>query len=302
MNKGAEKETTRRFDRWVIAKLIVFVVLSAAASAPLRAFVEAVIEGKKGAPDFVTPAFLIYGFASRLVFGIGYMILGCRLPVKNTVLRGFCYIMLILVSSYLPNVLGMAGGDGEIISDALSVWIVIVDVLLYALQGLILGLLMKKYAGQKPEPASHIKGGKFILLCGVNGVLFAALNILTDILAGSCEDSWRLCAILKVSAQRETAFYIVFAVFMFAAGCLLPLWYKFCLPDDVTISGAVLFALKLSVIAWLPNVLIMAFFGTPVLLTAAYGAAYLLMIIVCVVVYTMLNRAWKQKQVSAVQC
>ena len=43
-------------------------------------------------------------------------------------------------------------------------------------------------------------------------------------------------------------------------------------------------------------------FGTPVLLTAAYGAAYLLMIIVCVVVYTMLNSAWKQKQVSAVQC
>ena len=290
MNKGAEKETTRQFDRWVIAKLIVFVMLSAAATAPLRAFVEAVIEGKKGAPDFVTPAFLIYGFASRLVF------------VKNTVLRGFGYIMLILVSSYLPNVLGMAGGDGEIISDALSVWIVIVDVLSYALQGLILGLLMKKYAGQKPEPASHIKGGKFILLCGVNGVLFAALNILTDILAGSCEDSWRLCAILKVSAQRETIFYIVFAVFMFAAGCLQPLWYRFCLPDDVTSSGAVIFALKLSVIAWLPNVLIMAFFGTPVLLTAAYGAAYLLMIIVCVVVYTMLNRAFKQKQVSAVQC
>ena len=302
MNKGAEKETTRQFDQWVILKLIVFVVLSAAASAPLRAFVEGVIEGKKGAPDFVTPAFLIYGFASRLVFGIGYMILGCRLPVKNTFLRGFCYIMLILVSSYLPNVLGMAGGDGEIISDALSVWIVIVDVLSYALQGLILGLLMKKYAGQKPEPASHIKGGKFILLCGVNGVLFAALNILTDILAGSCKDSWRLCAILKVSAQRETAFYIVFAVFMFAAGCLLPLWYRFCLPDEVTFSGAVLFSLKLSVIAWLPNVLIMAFFGTPVLLTAAYGAAYLLMIIVCGVVYTMLNRAWKQKQVPAVQC
>lgn len=302
MNKGAEKETTRQFDRWVILKLIVFVVLSAAASAPLRAFVDGVIEGKKGAPDFVTLAFLIYGFASRLVFGIGYMILGCRLPVKNTVLRGFGYIMLILVSSYLPNVLGMAGGDGEIISDALSVWIVIVDVLSYALQGLILGLLMKKYAGQKSEPASHIKGGKFMLLCGVNGVIFAALNILADILAGSCKDSWKLCAILKVSAQRETAFYIVFAVFMFAAGCLLPLWYKFCLPDDVTISGAVLFALKLSVIAWLPNVLIMAFFGTPVLLTAAYGAAYLLMIIVCVVVYTMLNRACKQKQVSAVQC
>lgn len=59
--------------------------------------------------------------------------------------------MLILVSGYLPNVLAMAGDDGEIIEASLSAGIVAVDVLSYTLEGLILGLFMKKYAVDKPE-------------------------------------------------------------------------------------------------------------------------------------------------------
>ena len=288
---NTEKTGSRDFDLWVIPKLIIFVFLSAAASTPLRIFVEAVIYKKDGAPEFVTAGFLIYSFFAKLVVGFGYMVFGCRLPVKNNIKRAFCYIMLILVSSYLPNILAMAGGDGEIIEASLSAGIVVVDVISYVLEGLILGLLMKKYAVEKPEHISKINARRFFAACVVNGVAFPSLNYIADILAGLVDDSWRLCSILKVSSESEISFYIVFSVFMFVAGFLLPLWNKYCLDEDASLWDAILYALKLSGIVWLPNVLIMAFFGTPVFLTLLYGAAYVLMFVICILIYRFISRA-----------
>ena len=279
---------TNRFDTGVIPRLILFAILSAVVSTPLQLFNSIVIEGMQGPPDFVSVPFLIYAVGTKLVFGLGYVLFGYRLPVKNTVLRAFAYIMLILTSSYLPNVLAMAGGDGEIIGSSFSAGIVIVDTLSYMLDGLILGLLMKKYASANTEVVRQVTGSRFILSCAVNGALFAALNIAVDLAAMAAGRSWRLCGILKVTPERETAFYIVFVIFMFIAGLIQPVWYRYCMPADASQASAVTFALKLAAVVWLPNVLIMVFFGTPVIKTFAYGAAYVLMIAVCVLVYRKL--------------
>ena len=167
---------TNRFDPGVIPRLILFAILSAVVSTPLQLFNSIVIEEMQGPPDFVSVPFLIYAVGAKLVFGLGYVLFGYRLPVKNTVLRAFTYIILILTSSYLPNVLAMAGGDGEIIGSSFSAGIVIVDTLSYMLDGLILGLLMKKYAAENIEAARQVTNSRFILSCAANGVLFALLN------------------------------------------------------------------------------------------------------------------------------
>ena len=281
---------TNKFDFGVIPRLILFAIISDVVSTPLQLFNSIVIEGMQGPPDFVSVPFLIYAVGTKLVFGLGYVLFGYRLPVKNTVLRAFAYIMLILFSSYLPNVLAMAGGDGEIIGSSFSAGIVIVDTLSYMLDGLILGLLMKKYSAENTYAARYVTGARSVLSCAANGVLFALLNLAFDIVAGAAGRSWRLCGILKVTPERETAFYIVFAIFMFIAGLIQPVWYRYCLPADASPAGAVIFALKLAAVVWLPNVLIMVFFGTPVIKTFAYGASYVLMIAVCVMVYRKLIR------------
>ena len=95
-------KTKSKCDLGIILRVTLFVILSSAASTPLRIFVEAVIEGREEAPEFITVGFLIYAVAAKLVVGFGYIILGYKLPVKNTALRGFTYIMLIFFSSYLP--------------------------------------------------------------------------------------------------------------------------------------------------------------------------------------------------------
>ena len=226
----------------------------------------------------------------KLLVASGYLLFGHRLPVKYTVLRGFAYIMLILFSSYLPNILAMAGGDGEIISSSFSAGIVIVDVLSYLLEGLILGLLMRNYAVELPATSRLVKWSKFLLLCAVNGVLFAVLNGAFDLVLGTAGGSWRLCGLLQVSPERESVFYIVFTVCMCIAGLLLPLWFRYCMPEDAALSAPVRFALKLAATVWLPNVLIMVFFGTPVMPTLAYGAGYALMFMICVLVYKKLSQ------------
>lgn len=289
VNKQSTSTIKDSFDLGIIPRLILFVLLPNLVTTPLRTFVEAVIEGMKEAPAFVTVPFIIYGICAEFIVGLGYVIIGYKLPVKNTVLRGFTYIMLILVSSYLPNILAMLGGDGKIIEDSLTPGIIIVDIVSYTLKGLVLGLLMKNYdiknTNETPKPTNT----NFLVCSIINGVLFAGLNYITDIIAGAVNSSWRLCSILGVSTNREASFYIVFTIFMFIAGLLLPIWNRYCLPKDASISASIVFSLEISLFVWLPNVLIMAFFGTPFLLTMAYGVAYIFMILICILVYRVIR-------------
>ena len=291
---GGNMKNTTKFDLGIIPRLVLFVALSGAVSTPLRIFEESVVEGRTGAPDFVTVPFIIYGICAKLIVGLGYVLFGHRLPVKNNILRAFAYMMLILFSSYLPNILAMAGGDGELIASSLSAGIVVVDTLTYVIEGIILGLLMKKYDLPLTSNSDAVSKSGFIRLCVINGILFAGMNLLTDILAGLGSRSWRLCSILGVSAGREMFFYTVFTLFMFTAGALLTLWYRCCMPENIPLSEAVMSALKITAVVWLPNVLIMAFFGTSLSLTLAYGGAYAVMITVCVLMYRRLSRVGRR--------
>lgn len=279
-----ESATIKPYIKHIIG-LILFLLIPNLVTTPLRIFVEAVIYNKKEAPAFISAGFIIYSFIVEIVFYIGYFVLGRKLPIKNTVLRGFAYIMLILFSSYLPNILAMAGGDGQIISDSLSIGIIVVDIISYTIKGLVLGLVNNNDYIDKPEDISPITGFRFTTACLVNGVLFAALNYLFDMGIGAIDRSWKLSSLLGVSSQRETAFYIIFILFMFVAGFIIALWYRYNLPAGTLISGTVLFGLKLSVITWLPNVLIMAFFGTPFVKTFTYGVVYIIMFVICVLIY-----------------
>lgn len=279
-----ESATIKPYIKHIIG-LILFLLIPNLVTTPLRIFVEAVIYNKKEAPAFISAGFIIYSFIVEIVFYIGYFVLGRKMLIKNTVLRGFAYIMLILFSSYLPNILAMAGGDGQIISDSLSIGIIVVDIISYTIKGLVLGLVNNNDYIEKPEDISPITGFRFTTACLVNGVLFAALNYLFDMGIGAIDRSWKLSSLLGVSSQRETAFYIIFILFMFVAGFIIALWYRYNLPAGTLISGTVLFGLKLSVITWLPTVLIMAFFGTPFVKTFTYGVIYIIMFVICVLIY-----------------
>ena len=276
-----------RFDYGVIPRLILFAFISAAASTPLQLFNSIFIEKLEGPPSFVSVPFLIYAVSMKMVFALGYVLFGHKLPVRNNILRAFTYIMLIFFSSYLPNILAMAGGDGEIINASFSVSIVIIDTISYLLDGLILGLLMKKYAKEKTAETHQISKVRFVLACLANGIVFGLLNIAIDLFAGLIDSSWRLCSILNVTSERKNIFNIVFIGFMILAGFLQPVWFRYCMPESK--SKTLLFGIEWAATIWLPLVLIMIFFGTNLIKTLTYGAVYVPMIALCVMLYSQIT-------------
>ena len=283
-----------KFNAGVIPRIILFSIFSAAASTPLQLFNSIFIERLEGPPSFVSVPFLIYAVSMKMVFALGYVLFGHKLPIKNNILRAFTYIMLIYISSYIPNILAMAGGDGEIISASFSVSIVIIDTISYLLDGLILGLLMKKYAKEEPAETHKISTGRFVITCLVNGIVFGLLNLVIDSIARFIDSSWRLCRILNVTPEREIIFNIVFIGFMCLAGFLQPLWFRYCIPELK--SKTVLFGIEWASTIWLPLVLIMIFFGTDFIKTFSYGAIYVLMIMLCVMLYRMLSKSNRAKE------
>ena len=65
MEEKRDKTAKNTFGTGIVVRLILFVFLSGLASTPLHIIVEGVIEGKHGAPEFVTVPFLIYAFCMR---------------------------------------------------------------------------------------------------------------------------------------------------------------------------------------------------------------------------------------------
>lgn len=277
-----------KFNAGVIPRLILFAVLSAAASTPLQLFNSIFIEKLEGPPSFVSVPFLIYAISMKIVFGLGYVLFGHKLPFRNNILRAFAYIILVFISSYLTNILAMAGGDGEIISASFSLNIVIIDTISYLVDGLLLGFLMKKYAKGMPSKPVQLTKGKLAVICIANGIIFSMLNIAADLIAGLIDSSWRLCSILKVTPERAAFFNLIFFAFMILAGLIQPVWFRYCMPEDQ--PKTILFGIEWALTVWLPCVLIMIFFGTDIIKTLTYGAVYLLMIVLCVLIFRKLSQ------------
>lgn len=276
------KENNYKISRTDVLKCLFFAVISSIISTPLQLFNSIVIEGIAGPPSFVTIPFLVYAISMKFFFAIGYILIGYRLPIKKTRLRVFIYIMLILLSSYLPNILAMAGGDGKIIESSFSANIVILDCISYALDGLILGLLMKNYMRNNESYKSAFANRKLIVGCLVNGILFLGLLFMFDLICGAINSSWYLYAIMEVSDTFRIRFYIVFYIFMFIAGVLQPIWCRFTLYPDTAFKTTILWVVVYSIFIWNPVVLIMIFFGTAITETLCYAGIFIFTFLVCV--------------------
>lgn len=276
----------KKINKVILIKCVLFAILSAILSTPLQLFNSIVIEGQTGKPEFVTIPFLLYGISMKVFFALGYILFGSKLPVKNTRLRAQIYYLLIWGSSYMPNILAMVGGDGEIIKSSFSASIVIFDSMSYIIDGFILGLLMKNY--NKDNVVTVFPKSKLILSGIANGGIFVVLTFIFDLVAGSIDSSWYVYMILGVSEAYKVKFYLIFLLFMFIAGMLQPVWYRYTQYPNVSCKGDTIWAVQFSVLIWNPVVLIMIFFGTAIAETICYAMIFLITILLCTLIYSNL--------------
>ncbi len=276
----------KKINKVILIKCVLFAVLSAILSTPLQLFNSIVIEGQTGKPEFVTIPFLLYGISMKVFFALGYILLGSKLPIKNTRLRAQIYYLLVWGSSYMPNVLAMVGGDGEIIKSSFSASIVIFDSMSYIIDGFVLGLLMKNY--NKDNAVTVFSKSKLLLSSIANGGMFVLLTFIFDLVAGSINSSWYAYIILSVSEAYKVNFYLIFLLFMFIAGMCQPVWYRYTQYPDTSYKGTVIWALQFGILIWNPVVLIMIFFGTAIMETICYAIFFLITILLCTLIYSNL--------------
>lgn len=256
----------------IILRIILFTAMSGI-SGQLIHVVNSIIEGIHGKPDFVTVPFTIYCIVNKVLFAIGYLIIGYKIPIKNKLLRAFVYIMLIWLSDFMPQVLGLTGGDGKIVESALSLSIFIMDSLSYIIDGILLGLIFRSFPDTFTKPCRR---AVLISTCTASAVIFPITVILVEQLFGAVYPACRSNIALGISEDKKIQFLIVFYSFFIVTGAVLPLFYRLTEYNSTSKTGWFKFYLVYTLCMWLPIVYIMVFFGTKVIPTLVYAVIFII--------------------------
>lgn len=276
MEKNKKKE-------WMMValKCVIFALCAGGMSTGLHMFNSIYIAHEHGKPAFVTNSLLIYSACEKIVFVIGYVTLGKKLQIKNGVLRGFTYMVLIWTSNMLPQFMGMAFADGEIAKQAFVMSDLIIDGTVYLLSGVVLGLLFRNIGDAAYVPCEKKKVRKAML---VSAIAFPVSIMVVDQIVAKVNVAFSSLGALQVSDEVKTAFYINFYAWFILSGALIALFYR--MTEYGKGKNAWLsFGLKYGVFIWTPVVLIMIVFGTSALETIVFNFLF----IACILAVTWLT-------------
>ena len=272
----------------IILRIILFVSISGV-SGQLIHVANSIIEGVHGKPDFVTVPFTVYCIVNKVLFAIGYLIIGYKIPIKNKLLRAVVYIMLIWLSDYMPQVLGLSGGDGEIVENALSLSIFIMDSLLYIIDGIFLGLIFRSFPDTYTKPCRRTV---LVSTCAASAVIFPVTVILLEQLFGVVYPYCRSNIALGKKKKKKIPFLIIFYSFFIVTGAVLPLFYRLTEYNSKPQKGWFKFYAVYTLCMWLPIVYIMIFFGTKVIPTLVYA----LLFAIALLIITFINNKLLNKE------
>lgn len=223
-----------------------------------------------GNPEIANTMLVIYTSMDKMLIAIAYYVLGRKIPIKNTVLRGIIFIWLNMFSNYIPQVMGLAFADGEIAEKSFSLPIILCDVIVYTLLGVVLGIIYKKdstFELRKCEKKAFVKA------IVISAIIFPLLVTIADQTIYHVYPDFSSACVIDVSEKMRLAFFINFYCWFILAGALIAVFYRFTEYND---KGSFLsFALKYGLLLWTPVVMIMVMFGTELISTIAYSVIFM---------------------------
>jgi hypothetical protein len=270
-------------------RAVIFAILSALISTPLQVLNSVFILKEQGPPDvsFLIPVGII-GFIMKTLFAFAYVLMGNKLPIRNSQLRAFTFICLIWVSAYLPQVLGMAGADGPVAEVAFNIPILIFDSLSFIIDGILLGLL---YKGLSYHPLLPCQKSALIKTMFISAIAFPVTTIIFDFLLGKIYPALYVFNAMQISNEKLTAFYAIFYACFIITGATLPLFYRLTEYNTSKPTSAMRFGIIYSICLWSPIVAIMIAFGTSVLPTLVYVVVF----IICIITVSIINGKFIEK-------
>lgn len=152
----------------VFLKAVLFSVLSALIATPLQVLNSMFIL-HQGRPEssFLIPIGII-SITMKSLFAISYILMGQKLPIKNSHFKAFIFIAMIWISDYLPQIFGIAGADGPLAKEAFNISIVIFDVVFYgclAITGVLLPIFYRLTEYNDAKTFSSKRFGIIYSLC-----------------------------------------------------------------------------------------------------------------------------------------
>jgi hypothetical protein len=181
-----------------------------------------------------------------------------------------------LSSDYLPQIIGITGGDGPIIKAAVDIPIIICDLIGFMIGGILLGFLFKE-TGYHAAKACK----KFSLLktAAISAVLFPCIVITFDQILGHIYSPLYCYNVMKISQSKILTFNLIFYSCFIVTGALLPVFYRFTEYNDSRMYGSIRFGAIYALCLWTPVVVIMVAFGTNVIFTIFYAVIFIFFII-----------------------
>lgn len=262
-------------------KIILFTALSLLISALLTSQLRELLSGifgEKGARPTIY-FFIQIGIIQiimKALFAVAYILMGQKIPIKNTYLRAFVFVLMFLSSDYFPQILGIAGADGPISEAGLNIPIIISDSFGFLLDGILLGLIFKSTTYSSSKCCTRIA---LIKTSVISAVIFPSIVAAFDQIVGHIYSPLYCYNIMQVSKNREMMFDIIFYGCFIATGALLPIFYRITEYNSEKSSSERRFGLIYSVCIWTPVVSIMVAFGTNILSTFLYIIVFIIFIV-----------------------
>lgn len=264
-------------------KAFVFAVLSAILSTPLQILNSVFVLQEPAPPEltFLIPIAII-GVIMKTLYATAYVLMGQKLPIKSQRLRAFVFIVIIWISDYMPQVLGLIGADGPIAENAFSLPLVACDTLSYIIDGFLLGFLYRDFPYCEKKKCAK---SALIKTMSISAIIFPLLVFVFEQILGFLYSPLYTFTAMKVSETKIVSFTISFYGFFIITGALLPMIYRYTEFNTKNNLSPFRFGAIYSICLWAPVVLIMVAFGTNILITFAYVIVF----IICILVVAKMN-------------
>lgn len=268
---------------------MIFAVVGIGISTVAMTIYTSVSQGAYGKFDFLGNERMLISFIEKMLIAISFILLGTRLPVKNPSMRGIVFIFFIWISDYFVQIMGLAGTNGRIAQQMFHISMVATDSIVYILEGIFLGIIIKE---ERYEPMRRIQSGKMIKISLLGAFIFPCMVLIVDQLFTAIDTRLGARGIMGVPWQEALHFYLIFYSVFIITGAVLPAFYRLTLFNSSKKYAPFRFGLIYGICIWMPVTLIMISFGAKYIPTLIYAGTFIIIHLIYAQIYgDMMKRA-----------
>lgn len=272
----------------ILARVVLVICIQIGVSTAMHILGDIGKGDQHGPPSFLTTGFILFGVLTALLMVGAYIMLGNLIPIRNRIGRGILFVLLFWASAYLAQVVGVLGGESQVLhSSAFSLRTILFDSAGYLITGVFMGLLLDFGQEGSCRPCNR---KRLAAASAASMLLFPAVIFVLEMGAGLINRELLGHVAFGIVEEDMISYYVVFYLCLAFSGFLLPAFYRLTAYNSSHKRNDLWFAGIYGWMLWLPIVLIVIFFGTPVAPTLLFSGIMLFSIYIDCVLFARMLR------------